>query len=91
VSDRFRRGWPLRVPGWAERAAERGCKPREFLRLGELARNAMLCTGTAEPSTTMGISWRSSGSACSGGLAGSAAAAAGWLAELLPFLVPTVD
>jgi hypothetical protein len=30
----------------------------------------MLCTGTAEPSTTMGISWRSSGSACSGGLAG---------------------
>jgi hypothetical protein len=46
----------------------------------------MPCTGTAELSTTMGISWRSSGSACSGGSLGSAAAAADWLAELLPFL-----
>ena len=33
VSDRFPPGLTAPGAGWAERAAERGCKPRQFLRL----------------------------------------------------------
>ena len=82
-----RRGLPLRAPGWAVRAADQGCKPREFLRLlqGTRAeRDAVHGNGSALDDdghlmailrfSVFGVAWLGSAAA---GLAGGAAAIPG--------------